>query len=47
MPADQDGAAGFEAFRQPLLERRGIQWVKEMFRRHRKPVKVPAAAAAS
>jgi len=44
MPADQDGAAGFEAFRQPLLERRGIQWVKEMFHRHRKPAKVAAAA---
>jgi glutathione S-transferase len=44
MPADQDGAAGFEAFREPLLERRGIQWVKEMFRRHRKPAQVTAAA---
>lgn len=44
MPADQDGAAGFEAFRQPLLERRGVQWVKEMFRRHRYPGKVAAPA---
>jgi glutathione S-transferase len=44
MPADQDGAAGFEAFREPLLERRGVQWVKEMFRRHRRPAKVDAAA---
>jgi glutathione S-transferase len=44
MPADQDAAAGFEAFRQPLLERRGIQWVKEMFHRHRNPSKVAAAA---
>lgn len=47
MPVDQDGAAGFEAFRQPLLERRGIKWVKEMFRRHREPAKAPAAAAAT
>ncbi len=45
MPTDQDGAKGFEAFRRPLLERRGIKWVKEMFRRHRKPAKAPAAAA--
>lgn len=47
MPADQDDAAGFEAFRQPLLDRRGVQWVKEMFCRHRNPAKAPAAAAAS
>lgn len=44
MPADQDAAAGFEAFRQPLLERPGIQWVLEMFRRHRKPAQFAAAA---
>jgi glutathione S-transferase len=46
IPADQDGAAGFEAFRQPLLERRGVQWVKEMFRRHRKPALAATAVAA-
>ena len=40
-------AKGFEAFREPLLERRGIQWVKEMFRRHRKPAKPPVEAAAT
>lgn len=44
MPADQEAAAGFEAFRRPLLERRGVQWVKEMFRRHRKRAKVAAPA---
>ncbi len=44
IPADQDGAAGFEAFREPLVERRGIQWVEEMFRRHRIPAKVAATA---
>jgi glutathione S-transferase len=42
MPANQEAAAGFEAFRQPLLERRGVQWVKEMFRRHRNPAKATA-----
>lgn len=30
-------ARGFEEFREPLLNRHGIEWVKEMFRRHRKP----------
>lgn len=44
MPVDQKAAAGFEEFRQPLLERRGIQWVNEMFRRHRAPAKLTAAA---
>jgi glutathione S-transferase len=45
MPADQPAAAGFERFRAPLLERRGLRWVKEMFRRHRKPAAKAAAAA--
>jgi glutathione S-transferase len=40
-------ARGFETFREPLLERRGIVWVKEMFRRHRKPAKAPATVAMS
>jgi len=35
--ADSPSAKGFEEFRQPLEERRGIEWVREMFRRHRKP----------
>jgi glutathione S-transferase len=43
-PAGQDGAAGFEAFRRPLLERHGVKWVQEMFRRHRRPAKAAAAA---
>jgi glutathione S-transferase len=29
-------AAGFEAFREPLKDRAGYQWVAETFRRHRK-----------
>ena len=36
---DEAGAAGFEEFRQPLRERRGFEWVAEMFRRHRRPAK--------
>jgi glutathione S-transferase len=39
MPPDEPAARGFEAFREPLRERRGFKWVAEMFRRHRKPVK--------
>jgi glutathione S-transferase len=39
-------AKGFEEFREPLNERRGVEWVREMFRRHRKPAKATAASAA-
>jgi glutathione S-transferase len=45
--ADSPSAKGFQAFREPLLERRGIVWVKEMFRRHRKPAKAPTAVTVS
>lgn len=45
--ADSPSAQGFEAFRKPLEERHGIQWVKEMFRRHRKPAKGRAGAASA
>ena len=31
-------------FREPLVERAGFKWVKEMFARHRKPAKAAAAA---
>ncbi|HEY7456804.1 MAG TPA: glutathione S-transferase family protein [Solirubrobacterales bacterium] len=41
---DEAGAAGFEAFRERLRERRGFEWVAEMFRRHRKPAQTAAAA---
>jgi glutathione S-transferase len=37
LPPDQPGPVGFERFREPLDERRGVKWVREMFRRHRKP----------
>ncbi len=39
-------AKGFEAFREPLEQRRGVEWVKEMFRRHRRQAKAPAGATA-
>lgn len=45
--ADSPSAKGFEAFRQPLEQRRGVEWVREMFRRHRKPAKAQAPAAAA
>jgi glutathione S-transferase len=45
--ADSPSAKGFEAFREPLMERRGIVWVKEMFRRHRKPAMAQAGAGTS
>jgi glutathione S-transferase len=44
MPADLPPAEGFERFRAPLKERRGFEWVAEMFRRHRKPAKSVAEA---
>jgi glutathione S-transferase len=47
LPPDQPGPAGFERFREPLEERRGVKWVKEMFHRHRKPAKAQAAAAST
>lgn len=37
LPSDQPSAEGLERFRAPLKERRGFEWVREMFRRHRKP----------
>jgi glutathione S-transferase len=44
---DAPSARGFEEFREPLVERRGLQWVKQMFHRHRKPAAAPAGAAAA
>jgi glutathione S-transferase len=45
LPPDQPSAKGFESFRAPLKERRGLEWVAEMFRRHRNPVKAASASA--
>jgi glutathione S-transferase len=44
LPPDQPMPEEYERFRAPLRERRGFKWVAEMFRRHRKPAKVAAAA---
>ena len=43
--ADSPSAKGFDAFRRPLEQRRGVKWVKEMFRLHRKRAKARAAPA--
>jgi glutathione S-transferase len=42
---DRRSAAGFERFREPLVERRGYRWVEEMFHRHRKPAAIAAVAS--
>jgi glutathione S-transferase len=48
VPGDQMAAEGFERFRAPLYERRGVEWVREMFRRHRHgPAKDIAATVAA
>jgi glutathione S-transferase len=47
IPPEQRPGAGFERFREPLQERRGFQWVAEMFRRHRKSAKAAPAASAA
>ena len=44
-PSGEDGMSrGIRRFREPLEERRGFAYVAEMFRRHRKPARVAAAA---
>ena len=43
-PRLTDPPAPFEEFRAPLKERPGYRWVEEMFRRHRRPAEVAAAA---
>ena len=44
-PTDEEGLSkGMRRFREPLVERSGFRWVKEMFARHRKPAKSAAAA---
>jgi glutathione S-transferase len=46
VPNDEPPPEGLERFRAPLVERRGFKWVSEMYRRHRRPAKMPAATAA-
>ena len=47
LPPDQPMPESYERFRAPLRERRGLEWVREMFRRHRKPTRSEAVAAPS
>jgi glutathione S-transferase len=47
VPPGQRMPAAFEAFREPLRERPGYLWVEEMFRRHRKQERQPAATSRS
>jgi glutathione S-transferase len=44
LPEEEPLPAGMESFRAPLKERTGYRWVEEMFRRHRRPVQIAAAA---
>lgn len=44
LPTDEPPPEAMERFRAPLEGRRGFGWVKEMFRRHRKPAKAAAVA---
>jgi len=44
LPPDQPMPEGFVSLREALRQQRGFEWVAEMFRRHRKPGKSPAAA---
>jgi glutathione S-transferase len=37
LPADEPAPQGLERLREPLRERRGFRWVREMFHRHRRP----------
>jgi glutathione S-transferase len=44
-PSGEEGLSkGMRRFREPLAERAGFKWVKEMFARHRRPAKAAAAA---
>ena len=44
LPNDVPRPKGMDSFSAPLEERRGFEWVSEMYERHRKPAKVAAAA---
>lgn len=46
LPPDQPLPDDYQRFREPLKDRPGTQWVKEIFRRHRRPAKDAAAVAA-
>jgi len=40
---EEELSKGMRRFREPLVERKGFDWVKEMFARHRKPARTAAA----
>lgn len=44
LPPEDPPPRGLQRFREPLEDRRGFKWVAEMFRRHRKPAAMSAAA---
>jgi glutathione S-transferase len=46
LPPDQPLPESYQRFREPLEDRPGMKWVREIFRRHRRPAKTPAAAPA-
>jgi glutathione S-transferase len=46
VPADQPMPPAFDEFREPLRQRPGYLWVEATYRRHRKPERAAAAAAA-
>jgi glutathione S-transferase len=47
LPPDQALPEGYEQFREPLKQRRGFNWVAEMFRRHREAGRPAAAGVTS
>jgi glutathione S-transferase len=46
LPPDQPLPESYQRFREPLEDRPGMRWVREIFRRHRRPAKAPAATPA-
>lgn len=43
----KEAPAGFQAFREPLMERPGCLWIAETFRRYREPVAQATSTTAS
>jgi glutathione S-transferase len=46
LPPDQPLPESYQRFREPLKDRPGLEWVREMFHRHRRPAKTATAAPA-
>jgi glutathione S-transferase len=47
LPPDQPLPESYQRFREPLKDRPGLEWVRKIFRRHRRPAKPAAAATAN